>query len=551
MVQRSAGWWCLVWLAGCGDAPSKVPNEAVEYYPEIQRIMAENCVACHQDGSEGPFALDSYEAVSALVGPVVAAVESGEMPPWHADPTCSHFEGERVMAEADKEALRAWADAGSPMGDPANAAEIEPPTSVSFVPSHQAVLAGYEPPETLADDWRCFVFPELVFEEETWLVGSEVVPGSPAVHHVLVYALEADQAAVALAADEAESGLGYTCFGGPVPGLGEPGLAALSAGGFPNQIGIWVPGMEAELLEDGTARRVSPGSLVVAQVHYNMLYVEPEQDLTEVRFLAADSPPDQLRQTGALAYYNLDIPAGEANVQFSNDYPYHAANPLEVVGFTGHMHMLGTSLDLQVTGDAAEESCLVDIPRWDFHWQQRYGRAADDPLQVNSGETLRLTCSYDNSAENQPVVDGVQQAPRDVIWGESSLDEMCLLYVERLLPYAPLPAPGTPACAASSACMEACEGSDTRCLLDCEETSADCLACALGGLPDCAVDCAANLIANKECVSECGTAAIMLGANMGSCLQAECPEAYAEFATCFDAHLADGSCATVLEPCGI
>jgi hypothetical protein len=36
---------------------------------------------------------------------------------------------------------------------------------------------------------------------------------------------------------------------------------------------------------------------------------------------------------------------------------------------------------------------------------------------------------YDNSAAHQPIVDGVQQQPRTVTFGEGSLDEMCLHYV--------------------------------------------------------------------------------------------------------------------------
>jgi hypothetical protein len=49
-----------------------------------------------------------------------------------------------------------------------------------------------------------------------------------------------------------------------------------------------------------------------------------------------------------------------------------------------------------------------------------------DPLELRAGDTVRLTCRWDNSAANQPIVDGVQQQPREVRWGESSLDEMCL-----------------------------------------------------------------------------------------------------------------------------
>ena len=42
------------------------------------------------------------------------------------------------------------------------------------------------------------------------------------------------------------------------------------------------------------------------------------------------------------------------------------------------------------------------------------------------GDQLLITCHWDNSAANQPWVDGKQLMPRDVDWGESTTDEMCL-----------------------------------------------------------------------------------------------------------------------------
>jgi hypothetical protein len=52
-------------------------------------------------------------------------------------------------------------------------------------------------------------------------------------------------------------------------------------------------------------------------------------------------------------------------------------------------------------------------------------------VRVGPQDTLELRCAWDNSAENQPVVDGAPLSPTDVAWGEGSTDEMCLgiLYV--------------------------------------------------------------------------------------------------------------------------
>ena len=46
----------------------------------------------------------------------MAGVEAGRMPPWQPSPDCRSYEGERIMSPADKGALRAWLDAGAPLG---------------------------------------------------------------------------------------------------------------------------------------------------------------------------------------------------------------------------------------------------------------------------------------------------------------------------------------------------------------------------------------------------------------------------------------------------
>lgn len=49
-------------------------------------------------------------------------------------------------------------------------------------------------------------------------------------------------------------------------------------------------------------------------------------------------------------------------------------------------------------------------PPWDFNWQQGYFYEGAPRI---AGDTLRITCTYDTSAERQPIT-----------WGEGTGDEM-------------------------------------------------------------------------------------------------------------------------------
>jgi hypothetical protein len=67
---------------------------------------------------------------------------------------------------------------------------------------------------------------------------------------------------------------------------------------------------------------------------------------------------------------------------------------------------------------------LLDVQNWDFGWQRTY--MLRKPVTLNPGEKLALRCQWDNSPENQPIIEGIRIIPRDVRWGEGTFDEMCL-----------------------------------------------------------------------------------------------------------------------------
>jgi hypothetical protein len=78
------------------------------------------------------------------------------------------------------------------------------------------------------------------------------------------------------------------------------------------------------------------------------------------------------------------------------------------------------------------EECLLQTPQWDFSWQRFYtydAEITDLPL-LTGGDVLEMRCTYDNSLGNPFVRDALREqgmdAPRDVVLGEETLDEMCL-----------------------------------------------------------------------------------------------------------------------------
>ena len=165
------------------------------------------------------------------------------------------------------------------------------------------------------------------------------------------------------------------------------------------------------------------------------------------------------------------------------------------------MHLLGKSQYAKIIREDGSEECLLDIPDWDFAWQQSY--KPSETVTVQPGETVEVTCSYDNSQANQPIVNGEQIEPNDVEWGDGTLDEMCLLYTTTLDPYRPLPPQGSPACYGVEACLEDCVES-LACVMSCDTVEFECLTCSLGVFLDCGLSsCTIGAIQAEGCLREC------------------------------------------------
>lgn len=412
-----------------GDGSSSGGAEALQYtyHRDVAPILASKCVSCHSPGNIGPFSLETLAEAVMWAPALAAATEQGSMPPWPPDGDCNAYAHDRSLSEAQQAAIVGWAGLGSPEGDPAEAppaAELPPAIEYDL----QLQLPVAYTPTIAPDEYRCFVldWPE---EERRFVTGFAVRPGEPAiVHHVITFIAPPAQVSAYTELDAADPDPGYLCYGGP-------------GGGRPGWLGAWVPGGSGGALPEGTGVRIEPGSKLVVQVHYHTIPgAGPDRSTLALRTAGAvDHEAFMLPVTNPLWVTGSEpmrIPAGEAEVRHAFSVDLSAALPLfapssglpagqslllHAVGL--HMHTLGVSGSITIAG-AAGDRCALAIPRWDFGWQGNY--LLREPMRVVAGDELTIECAWDNSPGHQPIVDGVRQPPREVLWGEGTGDEMCL-----------------------------------------------------------------------------------------------------------------------------
>ena len=290
------------------------------------------------------------------------------------------------------------------------------------------------------DDYRCFVvdWPKT---KPTYVSGFQVIPGDPKmVHHIIAYLAAPNQVAYYKNKDAREKGPGYTCYG--------------TAGGGAAWLGVWAPGVKGTDYPKGTGIKVLPGSKIIIQVHYNTLTNKPASDKSSVEFKLDDTVqneaillpylnpawlykpkncPSQLKAFG----YNCDmvIPPNNPNykVRFevglgllsllSKQFLKKEFETLTVHNVMLHMHWRGKAGRVFIK-KGGKEQCLLNIPRWDFNWQMSY--ELKKPVTLGLSDSIGLACSWDNSAANQPVINGKKEKPITIYWGDGTNDEMCL-----------------------------------------------------------------------------------------------------------------------------
>jgi len=312
------------------------------------------------------------------------------------------------------------------------------------------------------DEYRCFLIDPKI-TDRAYITGSQFLPqNADLVHHAIFFRVTPSDVPQATKMDSDAGGDGWTCFGGTGIDSDARGRAG---GGAASWIAAWAPGGDEVVLGSKTGYEMQPGSRIIMQIHYNLLAAKGKPagaDQSGIRLrLMNDTPGIKALQTTLLpAPVELPCTAQESgplcerklaviNVQerFGNqagftvtglnllcnkgipvpgptqtcDTRVREAGTIHAVA--GHMHLLGRSIKVELNPGTDKAKVLLDVPIYNFDDQG--ARALPEPIKVNKGDTLRVTCTHDAELRKMlPALKDVE--PRYVVWGEGTSDEMCL-----------------------------------------------------------------------------------------------------------------------------
>jgi peroxiredoxin len=360
----------------------------VTYSKQIAAIVNKRCVHCHRLNQIGPFALTSYSEVAPWAETICEVIRDQRMPPWHANPQHGHFRNDPRLPDAEKELIYQWVKNGLPEGNPSDL-----PTPPTFTPGWRIpqpdlvirMPTAFEVPAKGTIPYQYFIV-DPGFKEDVWIRGSEGRPGNHSVvHHMIVY-------------------------------FSPPKKAIHPLDPLINAVASYVPGMPVEVGPGDEARRIPAGSKLIFQMHYTANGVK-QQDQSEAGFLFADPAKVKKEITlGAALNWQFEIPAGakdhrvDAKIRFDQDKLLHSLIP--------HMHWRGKSFRITAIYSGNRQEVLLDVPRYDFNWQNAY--LFEKPHRMPEGSFLHCEAHFDNSVDN-PVNPDPTRAVR---WGDQTWEEM-------------------------------------------------------------------------------------------------------------------------------
>jgi polyisoprenoid-binding protein YceI len=469
--------------------PAPYSGEGVEFYRDVRPILEASCVGCHTTGQIGfpVYPLVTVQDAVNVADDLAFVVQSGYMPPWFAGPAMPPLQHDPSLSDSQIATLVEWAAAGAPVAGALDT-PLQATASTGVEIRHDLVLEmpiAYQAPEGITDDYRCFLLDPML-DSQRYITGYEVIPGSVSiVHHVLVFPVPAEAREAAEAKSNLDGRPGWECFGG----AGLPGMetnTAIAPG--------WVPGSGANQYPENTGILLQPGDLFVFQVHYNLEggsipdqstlileLSEPDADLIALQGIGLAAPvelpcPEAYHATEPCqrAFAIRDAETRDSSAGWLadallimcdrtvDDYANQDAARIEsvcdstapisgqAIQVNGHMHRLGTSNRIELNPDTPNAQILLDIPNWDFDWQQNYTFV--EPIRIEAGDVLRITCTWDNTRGIQLADVGSEstvgwqadfrsifgvnrvlahdeiltQPYQYVTWGEGTRDEMCL-----------------------------------------------------------------------------------------------------------------------------
>ncbi|WP_167856534.1 cytochrome c [Hymenobacter metallicola] len=410
-------------VARDGMAQSARP---VTYTEHIAPIIAANCVVCHKPAGAAPFSLLTYPDVARRAKTIQHVTETRYMPPWKADPHYVSFANERQLTDEQIQLIKTWAGTGALKG-PDKKAPVPVAAAGVNLGSPDLVLKPKQAFRIKGDGNENFVLFKIPFElpAERAVQAIEFAPNNRRLLHHVNYAVQKVGPEI-----DIYKGSDYVVSDQFLSNMREfqPLMKEVA------YYGGWIPGSTTQTFPAGVGFTMPKRGVILLTVHYGPSAIDTA-DWSQVKIHFTKNPIKREIQSvslGSAGIGKIDppliIPADSVK-KFR--IRLEVAQDLSLLYVWPHMHLLGKSFKAWATTTDGKQINLINIPEWDFRWQEAYRFRQMQHLP--KGSVIMVEGVYDNTANNpnNPFSPPRMVISQDLMETRSEMLNLIMLY----LPY--------------------------------------------------------------------------------------------------------------------
>jgi len=352
------------------------------YNDDVFPIFRDRCSRCHVTGGVAPMSLMTYDDAFPWAESIRAELIASHMPPWNADEGFGELKRAHTLTPKEIDVVLTWATGGNPRGGIdqkvpevtlKNQWTLGAPDLALKLPADFTLAADR------MEDTQEFTLPSGTTEAR-WVRAVDLLPGTPSiVRSATIFVKDASPAASS----------------GPAP---ERVLAH------------WLPGQDAEPIENGVAFRLPAGAQIGVRIHYKKTWQFEGKALGDRSTVGVYFAP--VKEAHQLLTVPIESPALAPGQNQVVTFGHTFADDVRAVAVSPDSVPPNISLQVEAVRPDGSRTPMIRInTRAD--WDRRYW--FEQPLALARGTKVEVKANFEDpdllsSAFSTPIAPAAAQA---------------------------------------------------------------------------------------------------------------------------------------------
>ncbi len=354
---------------------------------DVIKIITDNCIKCHYSNDFGNLNFSNPDNVYFNSSLIKYVVSKAIMPPWRADTSFHCFINDRRLKPEEIKAIEDWIPTVNKIKNKSTKKQSIKGNDLDYYKKPDLILSLPKPFKIQDNNKDVFVTYLLKtnLKVNKYISAIAIKPSNKKeLHHARV---EIDSSGFFNKKINTDGYFETSSI------ENESDIALLNS----KPIAIYLPGLFYNKFPKGTAYPLSVKDKIILHLHYAPSTIEQE-DQTEVWIYYSDVPNPNIvvYNNGRLNDYSIILPPDSITTVSFKSTPLN--NDFTIFALQLHMHLLGKSIKLEAVTPSNDTINLLNIPNWDFNWQEYY--YYNKMVTIPKGSVFITTSVFDNTNEN-------------------------------------------------------------------------------------------------------------------------------------------------------